>query len=33
MRDRTRLHWLSILLAGALILAACGGPATTAAPA
>jgi len=33
MRDRTRLYWLSMLLAGALILAACGGPATTAAPA
>jgi basic membrane protein A len=33
MRERNRLHWLTILLAGALILAACGGPATTAAPA
>src|SRR4030067_99113 len=25
MRDRNRLHWLSILMAGALILAPCGG--------
>ena len=33
MRDRNRMHWLTLLLAGALILAACGGPATTAAPA
>jgi basic membrane protein A len=33
MRDRNRLHWLTLLLAGALILAACGGAATPAAPA
>ena len=29
MRERNRLHWLSILMAGALILAACGGPPAT----
>lgn len=33
MRDRNRLVWLSALLAGALLLGACGGAATTAAPA
>lgn len=33
MRDRNRLVWLSVLLAGSLLLGACGGAATTAAPA